>query len=140
MASKPIIVRIGLDDDKKPKILEPSMTSLEPVTPGPVTWEIYNSCTDPQLWIQFQGFLFTSEIGTPPVLGTTAIPLLFGSAMSFGAELNKAQLNQPIEPQTVTTAPTFPTAAKGSTWTYTILLLSKSGLEDQLDPIIVLSG
>ena len=137
MASKSIVVRIGLDSNNKPSVLEPLHGSSQTIAPGPVTWEIYNSCSEPKLWIQFQGFCFTE---TPPLLSTTPIPVLFGSSMSFGAELNPAVPGKLIEAQKVTTPPTFPTAAAGSQWTYSILLLSNGGLEKGLDPIIVLSG
>lgn len=140
MASKPIIVRVGVDDDNNPKILEPSMSSSQSVPPGPVTWQVYNSCPKIQLWIQFQGFFFTPDTGTPPLHSITPDPMLFGSSMSFGAELNIPEPNTPPEPQTVTTPPTFPTAAADSKWTYSILLFSHGGVVDTLDPIIVLSG
>lgn len=141
MASQTITVHIKPDDDNKPKIFEPSITSLELVDPGPITWSIYNFCTEPKLWIQFQGFLFVPSNGVSDQKTnlTTSNPFLFGSSMSFGAELNPA-VNETPDPQYVTTPPTFPTAAKGSKWQYTIILLTNTGVEDALDPIVVMSG
>lgn len=130
-----IIVHIRLDDDNNPKIFEPSLTSSQPITPEqPITWSIFNFCPAPQLWIQLQGFIpASSNLGK----SDSSVPMLFGGPVSFGIKLNSGNINP--EPQTITSGP-ISSAANGSSWQYSILLLSNNGEEDKLDPIVVLSG
>jgi hypothetical protein len=131
-----IIVHIRPDDDNDPKIAEPSLTSSQTIVPGqPITWSILNFCSKPQLWIQLQGFTIASS---SQGVSDTSSPMLFGEPVSFGTELKPAG-GTPPEPQTITSGPTLATA-KGSSWQYSILLLSNKGVEDKLDPIVVLSG
>lgn len=131
-----IIVHIRPDDDNEPKIFEPSLRTSQTITEGQLTWSVYNFCTEPsKLWIQLQGFcLASSDPGTP----APSLPMLFGSPMSFGAELPPNKTTDP-EPQIIKSPPIFP-APSGTRWQYSIWVLASDGVQDKLDPIVVLSG
>jgi hypothetical protein len=139
MLVRPITVLIKPGGDGLPYVVEPTPSSKNSIEMAPITWDVFNYCSDDDLWIQFQGFQF-SPSATVSQLPASAPPLLFGISMSFGRRLapfkkGKSPLKQSVETQSID-----PATPKDSEWQYSIVLINNKGMINQLDPIVVLSG
>lgn len=131
-----VVVEPDPFNNGSPKIVAPSMRTETSARRGDILcWEIENRCPF-DLWIGFQGFYLQSEIGSSVTL---TIPNLFDKFSSYGDQLPAAVNDKP----SVTTclADMVSDAAPINTaWSYTITLVDKKGVADELDPIVVLSG